>query len=186
MTRLEEIFQQNPGLQTQAVTRQMLEVYRDCRQLDRLMDTEFFHDREFSGMLDRVRDHDRISSVEAAVKDQVTRLFSTEESPGKDSGNGSFADAAEEKPNEEKIDLNESVIASDGGEAPSHLMCGRICTLIKDQLLKAHEEVVKRFGEITDDKAKEIKVNFGDIDLSDIDMLVARGLAALNFVPIET
>ena len=186
MTRLEEIFQQNPGLQTQAVTRQMLEVYRDCRQLDRLMDTEFFHDREFSGMLDRVRDHDRISSVEAAVKDQVTRLFSTEESPGKDSGNGSFADAAEEKPSEEKIDLNESVIVSDGGEAPSHLMCGRICTLIKDQLLKAHEEVVKRFGEITDDKAKEIKVNFGDIDLSDIDMLVARGLAALNFVPIET
>ena len=93
MTRLEEIFSQNPSLQTPNITKQLLEVYRDCRGLDRLMGTEFFHEREFAGLLDKVRDHDRISSVEAAVKDQVSRLFSTEESPGKDSGNGSFVEA---------------------------------------------------------------------------------------------
>ena len=184
MTRLEEIFSQNPSLQTPNITKQLLEVYRDCRGLDRLMGTEFFHEREFAGLLDKVRDHDRISSVEAAVKDQVSRLFSTEESPGKDSGNGSFVEANLEDVNkvgDNRTDHNDSVIISDQS---SELMCGQLCTLIKDQLLKAHGEVVKRFGDITEDKAKEIKVNFDDIDLSELDMLVARGLEALNFFPI--
>ena len=40
MTRLEEIFSQNPNLQTPGVMKQLLEVYRDCRYLDKLMDTE--------------------------------------------------------------------------------------------------------------------------------------------------
>lgn len=33
MSRLEEIFTQNPSLQTTSVMRQLLEVYKDCRYL---------------------------------------------------------------------------------------------------------------------------------------------------------
>merc|ERR1719220_1232606 len=90
MTRLEEIFSENATLQTQEVMKQLLDVYRDCRQLDRLMGTFYFDESNFGGLLDRIRDQDRISSMEAAVKDHVSRLFSVEEeseaSPSKDSG----------------------------------------------------------------------------------------------------
>ena len=187
MTRLEEILKQNPSLQTPNVTKQLLEVHRDCRHLDRLMGTEFFHEKEFSGLLDKVKDHDRISSVDAAVKDQLSRLFSSDESPGKDSGHGSFVETLESTEEEQKTNLDDSVIVSASGDSSSHVMCVQLCTLIKDQLLKAHAEVVKRFGNFSsEDKAKALKVNFDDIDLSELDQLVARGLAALNFVPIES
>ena len=73
MTRLEEIFSENQSLQTTDVMRQLLDVYRDCRQLDRLMGTFYFDESNFLGLLDRIRDQDRISSMEAALKDHVTR-----------------------------------------------------------------------------------------------------------------
>ena len=55
MGRLEEILVQHPNLQTAIISRQLLEVYRDCRVLDKLMETDFFHEREFSGLLDKVK-----------------------------------------------------------------------------------------------------------------------------------
>ena len=187
MTRLEELLVQNPSLQTQSISKQLLEVYRDCRQLDKLMGTEFFHEREFSGLVDRVRDHDRISSMETAIKDQMTRLFSSDESPGKDSGNGSFADSDDKpKPSSDtKSSLDDSVIVIEEGEVPIHVMCVQLCTLIKNQMVLAHKEVVKRFGFQTDGKPKDNnKVKFDDIDLTELDQLVARGLEALNFLPL--
>ena len=179
MTRLEELFSQNPNLQTPGVMKQLLEVYRDCRYLDRLMDTEFFHEREFNGLIERIKDQDRISSMEAAVKEQVNRLFSTEESPGKDSGNGSYLDEA-------SADLNDSVIERAATDIPSHQVCGKLSNLIKTQLIKAHQEVVKRFGEVKSNVDEDSKKVFEDIDLRDLDLLVARGLATLKFVPFES
>ena len=176
MTRLEELFSQNPNLQTPGVMKQLLEVYRDCRYLDRLMDTEFFHEREFAGLIERIKDQDRISTMEAAVKDQVSRLFSTEESPGKDSGNGSFLDEA-------SVDLDNSVI--ENSPVPSNQVCGKLSNLIKTQLVKAHQEVVKRFGEVTSSEEESKRNIFDEIDLRDLDALVARGLETLNFVPFE-
>ena len=55
MGRLEEILVQHPNLQTAIISRQLLEVYRDCRVLDKLMETDFFHEREFSGLSDKVK-----------------------------------------------------------------------------------------------------------------------------------
>merc|ERR1719507_1933277 len=109
MTRLEEIFSENATLQTQEVMKQLLDVYKDCKQLDRLMGTFYFDESNFGGLLDRIRDQDRISSMEAAVKDHVSRLFSVE-------------------------------------EVPDSRVCGRLCAMIKTQLIKSHEEVVRRFG----------------------------------------
>lgn len=47
MARLEEIFTQNPSLQSQEVMKKLLDVYKECRYLDRLMDTSFFHEDNF-------------------------------------------------------------------------------------------------------------------------------------------
>eukprot|EP00092_Neocalanus_flemingeri_P034351 GFUD01037358.1.p1 GENE.GFUD01037358.1~~GFUD01037358.1.p1 ORF type:complete len:1189 (+),score=379.97 GFUD01037358.1:41-3607(+) len=192
MTRLEEIFSENPTLQTQGVMKQLLDVYKDCRYLDKLMGTEFFHEREFSGLLDRIRDQDRISSVEAAVKDHVNRLFSQEVSPSKDSGNGSLLEESPggskekgESPKKSDESKDDSAIEV-GEEIPSSLVCGKLCSLIKTQLIKSHHEVVRRFGEVMEAKEEKAKEEDTDIDLDDLDVLVARGLAALNFVPYET
>merc|ERR1719369_1132610 len=172
--------------------KQLLDVYKDCRYLDRLMGTEFFHEREFSGLLDRIRDQDRISSVEAAVKDHVTRLFSQEASPGKDSGNGSIVESpggpSDSKTKGESLNLREMPEPDDSAiteEIPSSQVCGKLCSLIKTQLVKSHHEVVRRFGEVMEAKEEKAKEEDADIDLDDLDVLVARGLAALNFIPYD-
>ncbi|XP_012526593.1 (E3-independent) E2 ubiquitin-conjugating enzyme isoform X1 [Monomorium pharaonis] len=74
MSRLEEIFTQNPSLQTTEVMRKLLEVYKDCRYMDKLMGTAFFHECHFQGLLERVREHGR-ANVAQRMADQVTRLF---------------------------------------------------------------------------------------------------------------
>lgn len=75
MSRLEEIFTQNPSLQTTEVMRKLLEVYKDCRYMDRLMGTSFFHESHFQGLLERVRERGR-ANVAQRMADQVSRLFS--------------------------------------------------------------------------------------------------------------
>lgn len=74
MSRLEEIFTQNPSLQTTEVMRKLLEVYKDCRYMDKLMGTSFFHECHFQGLLERVRERGR-ANVAQRMADQVTRLF---------------------------------------------------------------------------------------------------------------
>jgi len=192
MTRLEEIFSENPNLQTPNVMKQLLDVYKDCRYLDRLMGTEFFHEREFQGLLDRIKDQDRISTVEAAVKDHVNRLFSQDESPSKDSANGSLV--VEEIPggSQKNPDVMTEAVSNDDSaivindDIPSSQVCGRLCSLIKTQLIKSHQEVVRRFGEVKEAKEVKSKVEEADIDMDELNILVARGLAALNFVPYDS
>ncbi|XP_075230933.1 (E3-independent) E2 ubiquitin-conjugating enzyme UBE2O isoform X3 [Lycorma delicatula] len=82
MSRLEEIFTQNPALQTTDVMRKLLDVYKDCRYLDKLMGTTFFHESHFQGLLERVRERGR-ANVAQRVADQVSRLFNQPE-PGSD------------------------------------------------------------------------------------------------------
>merc|ERR1719158_2772735 len=70
-------------------------------------------------------------------------------------------------------------------EIPSSQVCGKLCSLIKTQLVKSHHEVVRRFGEVMEAKEEKAKEQDADIDLDDLDVLVARGLAALNFIPYD-
>ncbi|XP_034940517.1 (E3-independent) E2 ubiquitin-conjugating enzyme UBE2O [Chelonus insularis] len=84
MSRLEEIFTQNPSLQTTEVMRKLLEVYKDCRYMDKLMGTSFFHESNFQGLLERVRERGR-ANVAQRMADQVNRLF-THQSGGSESG----------------------------------------------------------------------------------------------------
>ena len=145
MSRLEEIFSENATLQTQEVMKQLLDVYRDCKQLDRLMGTFFFDESNFGGLLDRIRDQDRISSMEAGIKDHLTRLFSVDESSGT-------------QPIEEAIGAG-TPLATDATSSensiPDSKVCGSLCSMIKSQLLKLHEEVVRRFGHFGEEEGGE-------------------------------
>ncbi|XP_031831737.1 (E3-independent) E2 ubiquitin-conjugating enzyme [Nomia melanderi] len=221
MSRLEEIFTQNPSLQTTEVMRKLLEVYKDCRYMDKLMGTSFFHESHFQGLLERVRERGR-ANVAQRMADQVTRLFTHKSGENIEKDNieatekvitvTDMTESVDNKSNEsmnkhqnEKreessdrlfINVNpnpedsglysaenskkesgssessgEFLLSEDANNIPdrstekieahkatktqthitsSHvagsLVCVKLCTLIKAQLVLAHAEVSKRFG----------------------------------------
>ncbi|XP_014096523.3 (E3-independent) E2 ubiquitin-conjugating enzyme [Bactrocera oleae] len=75
IARLEEIFNMSPNLQNAEVMRNLLNVYKGCRYLDRLLNTSFFHEDNFQGLIERVRKGGTQSIAERA-QDRKNRLFS--------------------------------------------------------------------------------------------------------------
>ncbi|GAB6031161.1 hypothetical protein CHUAL_007964 [Chamberlinius hualienensis] len=170
MARLEEIFTQNPSLQNSTSMKHLIQVYKDCKYLDRLMGTNFFHESHFQGLLERVRERGRRKCAQR-VAEQVTRLFQ--------SSSDRISTSIEPEVEEKLCDLNGQLNSSsstnllcnghdetisncnsqelenatstssstidDGGQLSN--MCVKLCSLLKIQLLKAHEDVMKRFGQ---------------------------------------
>ncbi|CAG5032997.1 unnamed protein product [Parnassius apollo] len=81
MRRLEEMFAKHPTLQSQEIMRKLLNLYKDCRFLDRLMGTTFFHEDHFLGLLERVRERGATTprAGERRVHEQLARLFTPSE-----------------------------------------------------------------------------------------------------------
>ncbi|XP_026747607.1 (E3-independent) E2 ubiquitin-conjugating enzyme [Trichoplusia ni] len=77
MRKLEEMFAKHPTLQSQEIMRKLLNLYKDCRFLDRLMGTSFFHEDHFLGLLERVRERGASTprAGERRVHEQLARLF---------------------------------------------------------------------------------------------------------------
>ncbi|OAD61943.1 Ubiquitin-conjugating enzyme E2 O [Eufriesea mexicana] len=126
MSRLEEIFTQNPLLQTTEVMRKLLEVYKDCRYMDKLMGTSFFHECHFQGLLERVRERGR-ANVAQRVADQVTRLFTHK------------SDGSEENIEKDNTENSNSI---QSGSNP----CEKIITTVTDMT----ESIDNKSDEITD------------------------------------
>ncbi|CAG9094484.1 unnamed protein product [Plutella xylostella] len=98
MRRLEDMFAKYPALQSQEIMRKLLNLYKDCRFLDRLMGTSFFHEDHFLGLLERVRERGAStpSAGERRVHEQLTRLFTpTEEGPDKEPDFSKVPDSAD-------------------------------------------------------------------------------------------
>lgn len=74
MARLEELFIINPNLQSQEVMKKLLMVYKKCRYLDRLMNTSFFHESNFMGLVERVRKSGSQTTAERLLE-KKNRLF---------------------------------------------------------------------------------------------------------------
>ncbi|XP_014261695.1 (E3-independent) E2 ubiquitin-conjugating enzyme UBE2O isoform X2 [Cimex lectularius] len=262
MSRLEEIFTQNPSLQTTEVMRKLLEVYKDCRYLDKLMGTMFFHESHFEGLLERVREKGRTNPAQR-VADQVSRLFSHNEISGGEDviltveevrKSKSKEDFTVENKGDEKIvedvpeeksrrdssgefltgslaslearisasrlvsgppvsnDTNNHPVSNQNVAANVNVqnqpvcsvnVCVRLCSLILAQLVKAHAEVIRRFGGNTGSMSEansvspsgpltektetsgangfpELKEN-GDIDTKDgSNLVIPNSLAELN------
>lgn len=74
MARLEELFIINPNLQSQEVMKKLLLVYKKCRYLDRLMNTSFFHESNFMGLVERVRKSGSQTTADRLLE-KKNRLF---------------------------------------------------------------------------------------------------------------
>ncbi|CAD6992973.1 unnamed protein product [Ceratitis capitata] len=75
IARLEEIFNISPNLQNADVMKNLLNVYKGCRYLDRLLNTSFFHEDNFQGLIERVR-KGGTQSISERAQDRKNRLFS--------------------------------------------------------------------------------------------------------------
>ncbi|XP_028043776.1 (E3-independent) E2 ubiquitin-conjugating enzyme isoform X1 [Bombyx mandarina] len=100
MRRLEEMFAKHPALQTQEIMRKLLNLYKDCRFLDRLMGTTFFHEDHFLGLLERVRERGASTprAGERRVHEQLARLFTPNEPGGDLAATDMLVDEHMEKP----------------------------------------------------------------------------------------
>ncbi|XP_038211720.1 (E3-independent) E2 ubiquitin-conjugating enzyme isoform X2 [Zerene cesonia] len=80
MRRLERMFAEHPALQSQEIMRKLLNLYKDCRFLDRLMGTTFFHEDHFLGLIERVKERGASTprAGERRVHEQLARLFASE------------------------------------------------------------------------------------------------------------
>ncbi|KAJ8730248.1 hypothetical protein PYW07_017286 [Mythimna separata] len=78
---LQDAFRREPALHTHEIMRKLLNLYKDCRFLDRLMGTSFFHEDHFLGLLERVRERGAITprAGERRVHEQLARLFAPSE-----------------------------------------------------------------------------------------------------------
>ncbi|XP_054717726.1 (E3-independent) E2 ubiquitin-conjugating enzyme-like isoform X2 [Uloborus diversus] len=76
MARLEEVFTQNPTLQTCNVMRRLLELYKHCKVLDQLLGTTYFHERHLQSLVERLKHRGRVNSIQH-MADQIFRLFSS-------------------------------------------------------------------------------------------------------------
>lgn len=68
--------------------RKLLEVYKKCRYMDRLMNTSFFHEDKFQGLIERVRRVSTTTITVGRVLDHKSRLFNdTHPSPAASTAN---------------------------------------------------------------------------------------------------
>ena len=145
MTKLENVFNEpsNPNPHTNVI-KQLLDVYKDCRNLDSLLNTDFFDEVHFEDLVSKVQKKSKNSGTQQAVQDQMQRLFTEDSSENK-------------KTSESSDELNQ--------------ICGRLCALIKTQLGKSHDEVMLRYGgQAANFTADDLTQSPGeeDIDLQDL------------------
>lgn len=68
--------------------RKLLEVYKKCRYMDRLMNTSFFHEDKFQGLIERVRRVSTTTTTVGRVLDHKSRLFNdTQPAPAASASN---------------------------------------------------------------------------------------------------
>ncbi|CAH0398000.1 unnamed protein product [Chilo suppressalis] len=111
MRRLEEMFAKHPTLQSQEIMRKLLQLYKDCRFLDRLMGTSFFHEDHFLGLLERVRERGASTprAGERRVHEQLARLFAPNETPPEPPLDSMLVDVDEDAPLQPILTANVTV-----------------------------------------------------------------------------
>lgn len=179
LLRMEELVKENPGLESPSLIKKLIAVCTHCKLLDKLLGTDFFNDSRFQVLLEKIKVMDKMSTVERAVQSQVSRLFSTEDensprkemreveetSPGKDSGIEPGASPSPSKPSSEEPGV-----------------CFQLCKIVKTQLVKVHEEIVKKYGEQEVLAFKEKYAN----EPEDLNDSIASELSILGFLPLDT
>ncbi|KAG8188229.1 hypothetical protein JTE90_021250 [Oedothorax gibbosus] len=174
MARLEEVFTQNPTLQTCNVMRRLLELYKHCKVLDQLLGTTYFHERHLQSLVERLRHRGRVNSIQH-MADQIFRLFSTTATaepptphepsppPKEASPEPQVVGIRIESPTSEPSsplqpptvgDLSSPAAGWEEGKGRPLLspsseprnLCQQLCAILKSRLLKAHEDAEIRFG----------------------------------------
>ena len=86
ITRLEELFETNSTLPSATIEKQLLDLIKDCKKLDKLMGTKFFDDEHFEGLVEQVRLSQKYPQMnhQRAIAEQVSRMFSVSSQDAKE------------------------------------------------------------------------------------------------------
>ncbi|XP_053607115.1 (E3-independent) E2 ubiquitin-conjugating enzyme isoform X2 [Plodia interpunctella] len=185
MRQLEEMFAKHPTLQSQEIMRKLLNLYKECRFLDRLMGTSFFHEDHFLGLLERVRERGASTprAGERRVHEQLARLFSPHDARSRAILAANVTVEPMEVENttpKNQLHLNLEAVQPSGSESnpaepmqdsedkttgenqtgeqadgPNRNVCYKLCSLIHSQLVKAHAEVSRQYGALVVSMAEE-------------------------------
>ena len=180
LAKVEEKFNENPGFAVgNTVMKQLLDLYKDCKAIDQLINTRHFDEEHFNGLVEKVKARSgRLGNAQLAMAEHVSRMFSEnghdpsekksgEADGGKDEPKDAaaealhkaegeraeksrVADGEKEKP-EAATSANEAAVAwqkaeGERAERDDREICLKMLSLMKDQLLKCHEDLTRRLG----------------------------------------
>jgi ubiquitin-conjugating enzyme E2 O len=155
MSKLEERFNESPKVPMSGNTmRQLLDVYKDCKYVDRLLNSKFFDEEHFEGLVEKVRIRSgKMGNAQQAMADHVSRMFpddsseKEEEEKKEDTTAESEVIAASASPSK-SLDKSYQWQMSEKErvEKDDRQLCAKLCSLMKDQLVKCHEEATRLHG----------------------------------------
>jgi len=179
LMKVDQILSGNANKESLSTIKKVVAVVTLCKGLDRLMETDFFKEADFQALAEKLKDKEKISTFELNIQSHVSRFFSASEEKS------SVEEVKEEQVFDQKTGETEKVPSSEcpGKDASDEeLICERLCKMIKVQLVKAHQEIVIRYGE---QKALDFQRE-GDLDAGELNETIENELTSLGFVPLDT
>ena len=184
LAKVEEKFNENPSMAVgNTVMKQLLDLYKDCKSIDQLINTRHFDEEHFDGLVEKVKARSgRLGNAQLAIAEHLSRMFSEnglassekksgEADGGKDEPKDAPKDAAaealqkaegvpteksrvadgEKEEPEAEASANEAAVAwqkaeGERAERDDREICLKMLSLMKDQLLKCHEDLTRRLG----------------------------------------
>ena len=149
LAKVEEKLNENPNLSVgSTVMKQLLDLYKDCKGIDQLINTRHFDEEHFGGLVEKVKARSgRLGNAQTAMAEHVSRMFSEE--------NGHASDKTSGKTDGESkaaaVSANEAAVAwqkaeGERAEKDDRDICLKMLSLMKGQLLKCHEDLTQRLG----------------------------------------
>lgn len=166
------------------------------------MGASFFHESHFQGLLERVRDRGRLKCAQK-VAEQVSRLFKA--SPEQNCDEAVSRDIVDEfdigtmppslprtgtESSESGIVLCDSpqscattlplLNTSSVDDSRTGNICAKLCSLLKIQLLKAHEDVMKRYSNTCKVDVGELNISPSSSEKEDLSRIDGSGLTSAS------
>ena len=150
LAKVEEKFNENPNYAVgNAVMRQLLDCYKDCKAIDQLLKTSHFEEEHFDGLVEKVKVRSgRLGNAQLAMAEHVNKMFSDQTAPKK------CEDDTDHDKGESEVGpatANEAAVAwqlaeGERAEKDDRETCLKMLSLMKDQLLKCHDSLTRRLG----------------------------------------
>ncbi len=124
--------------------RHLLEVYRECKAIDRLLGTDHFDEAKFEdGLVEKLRARsNKMGNAQQAMAEHVAKFQQPhQEDKDKPAEEGASATAAGTDDS-----FQWQLSERDRVDRDDRQLCARLCSRITEQLVKCHDDAVRKYG----------------------------------------